>query len=107
MQRIQICTAPGVSPGRLVFTVFIVLQVADGLITYGAVSILGTTAEANPLIQTWMHLAGPGPALVGAKLIACACGAVLYVGRTRRTLALLTALYLVGAIGPWLHLLSR
>jgi hypothetical protein len=94
------------SPGRLVFAVFIVLQVADGLITYGAVSIFGGAAEGNPLLQTWIHIAGAGPALFSAKLLACGCGALLYVRGVERTLAALTGLYLVGAIGPWLHLLS-
>lgn len=95
------------SPGRLVFTIFVILQAADGLITYGAVAIFGASAEANPLIQTWIHLAGAGPALLGAKLLACGCGAILYVVRTTRTLAALTVLYLFGAIAPWLHVLSR
>ncbi|MBA2304261.1 MAG: hypothetical protein H0W08_16740 [Acidobacteria bacterium] len=94
------------SAGRLVFAVFLVLQVADGLITYGAVSIFGGAAEGNPLLQTWIQLAGAGPALFGAKLLACGCGALLYVHGVERTLALLTALYLVAAVGPWLHLLS-
>jgi hypothetical protein len=95
------------SPGRLVLTVFVVLQVADGLITYSAVSIFGSGAEGNPLIGTWMHLAGPGPALFGAKLLACGCGAILHVLGIRRTLAALTAFYMVAAVGPWLHILSR
>jgi hypothetical protein len=94
------------STGRLVFTVFVVLQVADGLMTYGAVSIFGVVAEGNPLLQTWIHLAGAGPALFGAKLLACGCGAVLYLAGARKTLGALSAFYLFGAIGPWLHALS-
>ena len=92
--------------GRLTFVMFVVLQVSDGLITYGAVSIFGAAAEGNPLLQTWMHLAGPGAALLGAKLLACGCGAVLYVLGVTRTLAALTALYVVAAIVPWLRILS-
>lgn len=94
-------------PGRLVFTIFIVLQIADGLLTYGAVSVFGSVAEGNPLLRTWMQIAGPGPALLGAKLLACGCGAILYALGITRTLGLLTALYLVAAIGPWLHIYSR
>jgi len=93
--------------GRLVFAIFIVLQVSDGLITYAAVSLFGSGAEANPLIQTWMHLIGAGPTLFGAKLLACACGGVLYALGTKKTLAALTVLYLVAAVGPWLHILSQ
>jgi len=93
-------------PGaRLVFAVFIVLQVADGLITYAAVSIFGSAAEANPLLVTWIHLAGAGPALLSAKLLACGCGAILYTLGISRMLAGLTALYLLAAIGPWLTIL--
>jgi hypothetical protein len=95
------------SPGRLVFAIFIVLQIADGLITYGAVSVFGNVAEGNPLIQTWFHLIGPGPTLFGAKLLACRCGAVLHAIGVRRTLAALTGLYLLVAVGPWLRILSN
>jgi hypothetical protein len=44
---------------------------------------------------------------VGAKLLACACGVVLYSLGIRRTLAALTAFYVFAGIGPWLHILSR
>ena len=95
------------SAGRLVLLLFLVLQVADGLLTYGAVSIFGVAAEGNPLIESWIHIAGPGPALFGAKLLACVCGGILYVLNVKRTLAVLTCFYLVAAVGPWLHILSR
>ncbi|HJR58068.1 MAG TPA: hypothetical protein VJ813_01665 [Vicinamibacterales bacterium] len=95
------------SPGRLVLAVFVVLQIADGLISYGAVSIFGITAEGNPLIQSWIYIAGAGPALFGAKLLACGCGTVLYVLHIRRTLAALTVFYMAAAVGPWLLILSR
>ena len=94
------------SPGRLVFAVFVVLQIADGLMTYGAVSIFGIVAEGNPLLQTWIHIAGAGPALFGAKLLACGCGAILYLSDSRKTLGALSAFYAVGAIGPWLRVLA-
>lgn len=94
------------SGARLIFAVFLVFQVSDGLLTYGAVSIFGPAAEGNPILAMWIQLAGAGPALFGAKLLACACGTLLYVLDVRRTLAALTVLYLVGAVGPWLHILS-
>ena len=94
------------SLGRLVLLVFLVLQVSDGLLTYAAVSVFGTAAEGNPLIQTWMHLIGAGPTLLGAKLLASGCGVALYALRVKKTLAALTALYAVAAVGPWLRILS-
>lgn len=94
------------SPARLVFAIFLVFQAADGLMTYGAVSIWGSMAEGNPLLQTWMALVGPGPALVGAKLLASACGTILYVLGGTKILTALTLLYLFAAVVPWLRLLS-
>ena len=94
------------SRGRFVLFAFIVLQVSDGLLTYAAVSVFGTAAEGNPLIQTWMHLIGAGPTLLGAKLLASGCGIALYSLGVKKTLAALTALYAVAAVGPWLRILS-
>jgi len=91
---------------RLLLIVFIVLQAADGWLTYQAVDLFGPSAEGNPILATWMHLTGLGPALVGAKLLAIACGAVLYATGVYQILAGLTALYLFGAVVPWLQLFS-
>ena len=99
-----VALAPGVF-GRVTFALFLACQASDGLLTYVAVSAMGHAAEGNPILATWMQVAGTGPTLVGAKLIACGCGCILYVHRTFRALAALTALYLVGAIAPWLHVL--
>jgi len=91
---------------RLLLVVFIVLQAADGWLTYQAVELFGRSAEGNPILATWMHLTGPGPALVGAKLLAIGCGAVLYVTGVHHALGGLTALYLLAAVVPWLKLFS-
>ena len=92
---------------RLWLAIFIVLQVADGVLTYAAVERFGTEAEGNPILATWILLTGALPALVGAKVLACACGGVLYAAGVHGVLAGLSALYLVAAVGPWLHILSR
>jgi len=91
---------------RLLLIVFIVLQAADGWLTYEAVNRFGLSAEGNPILTTWMHLTGPGPAMVGAKLTAIACGAVLYATGVHRVLGGLTALYLFGAVIPWLQIFA-
>ena len=91
---------------RLLFAVFIVFQAADGWLTYEAVDLFGASAEANPILQTWMHLAGLGPALLGAKVMAIGCGAVLYATGLYPILGGLTALYLFGAVVPWLQVFS-
>jgi hypothetical protein len=92
--------------GRLTLAVFVVLQIADGLMTFGAVQIFGTAAEGNPILETWIQLAGPGATLLGAKGIACGGAAVLYACGRKKTLAALTVGLLAGAVVPWLALLA-
>jgi hypothetical protein len=92
--------------GRLLLAVFIVLQVADGLMTFQAVALFGLAAEGNPLLATWMMLVGAGPALFGAKFVACACAAFLHRCGCHRVLAGLATVYVLLAVGPWLHFLT-
>lgn len=91
---------------RLLFAVFIALQAADGWLTYQAVDLFGPSAEGNPILATWMHLTGPGPALIGAKLLAIGCGAVLYATGVYQALGGLTMVYLFGAVLPWLQVFT-
>jgi uncharacterized membrane protein len=92
----------GVSIPRLTLALFLLAQALDGIFTYVAVSALGTHVEANSLLATWMHLVGPAPALVGAKMAASLCGLLLYFRGIHRGLLVLTIFYVVAAIGPWL-----
>lgn len=92
--------------GRLLLAIFVALQISDGLLTYAAVQLFGIAAEGNPLLVTWMHVAGPAQTLFGAKMLACGCGVILYALGVLRILAGLTLLYLGAAILPWLSILS-
>ncbi len=92
--------------GHFVLAVFVVLQCADGLITFQAVTIFGAMAEGNPLLATWIVMVGAGPALLGAKLVACGCAALLHWCGHHRILGGLALLYVVLAVGPWLHVLT-
>ena len=92
---------------RLWLAIFVVMQMVDGVLTYAAVDRFGAIAEGNPIIATWIMVTGAIPALVGAKLIACACGGVLYAAGVHRVLAGLTALYLFAAVVPWLKIFSQ
>jgi Domain of unknown function (DUF5658) len=92
---------------RLWLVLFVMLQLVDGVLTYAAVQRFGAGAEGNPILATWIVLSGALPALVGAKLLACACGGVLYLAGVHRVLAGLSALYLVAAVAPWLEIFSR
>jgi hypothetical protein len=92
---------------RVILLVFLVLQVFDGVLTYVAVAWLGIVGEGNVLLATAMHLAGAGPALLGAKTLASVCGMLLYSRGFYVVLAVLTGLYLVAAITPWLMIFHR
>ena len=92
---------------RLWLAIFVVLQMVDGVLTYAAVDRFGAVAEGNPIIATWIMLTGALPALLGAKLLACACGGVLYAAGVHRVLAGLTALYLFAAVVPWLRIFAQ
>ena len=87
---------------RVMLLLFLTAQGFDGLFTYTAVHAYGLHAEGNILIATWMALVGPAAALFGAKAVACACGVLLYVRGLHRTLSLLTIVYVVAAIAPWM-----
>ena len=92
---------------HLILAMFIVTQAYDGLFTYVAVHAYGVVAEGNLLLATWIHLIGAGPAIIGAKLLACACGVLLYALGVRRALLGLTVFYAAAAIGPWLFVLHH
>ena len=100
------CNQFRVSFGRVTLALFMLCQAFDGLLTYFAVSALGHAVEGNPILFTWMTIAGAGPTLLVAKLGACACGLVLYAHGTHRALATLTAVYLVAAVVPWVYVLT-
>lgn len=90
---------------RLVLLLFLVAQACDGLFTYTAVRAYGITAEGNMVLATWMALVGPFPTLFVAKGVAAGGGILLYSRGVHRTLALLTLLYALGAVGPWIMVL--
>jgi hypothetical protein len=87
---------------RLILLLFLVAQVFDGLLTYAAVGVLGIAGEGNLLLAAAMRLAGAGPALVGAKTLAAGCGFLLYTRGFYGILGVLTGLYMLLAITPWL-----
>jgi hypothetical protein len=91
---------------RVVLGLFLLAQACDGIFTYVAVRSDGIAAEGNMLLATWMTLVGPAPTLVGAKMLAAACGLLLYARGVHRTLTALTIFYAIAAIGPWILILG-
>ena len=95
------------STSRLTLLVFLTFQAADGLMTYGAASLFGPSAEGNPIIAAWIQLLGPGPAILAAKVMASAGGVLLYRRGVHTWLTAVTLLYAFGALLPWLYVLGR
>jgi hypothetical protein len=91
--------------GDAVLLVFVAAQVCDGVCTYVGVHLFGTNVEANPIVAWYMAGLGVGIALIAVKGLAFSCAAVLHFCAFHRTLAVLSALYAVAAVVPWLTLL--
>jgi hypothetical protein len=85
----------------VVFTIFLIAQVLDALLTYDGVSRLGIDVEMNLLLANGMRAIGPGPTLTAAKLVACLCGFFLYSTARHRTLAVAAGLSIGVAVVPW------
>jgi uncharacterized membrane protein len=91
--------------GDAVIVLFLCAQAADGVMTYVGVTTLGVHIEANPLLASLMVMFGQGPAVAGAKLVAAGLGISLHLVGVHRILAILTGIYMVGAVLPWAGLL--
>jgi len=94
------------SPGRsrfgdVVIVLFLLAQAADGVMTYVGVTTLGTSLEANPVLASLMGIFGHGVTVTGAKLVASLLGISLHLVGVHRILAVLTGIYIVGALLPW------
>jgi hypothetical protein len=87
--------------GDVVVIAFVVAQCLDGVLTYLGVIAWGLGAEGNPLVSSAVLAAGLGPGLAGVKLFAVSLGMALHLCRVHNLLALLTAIYIAGAILPW------
>jgi uncharacterized protein DUF5658 len=88
--------------GDVVVIAFVLAQFLDGAFTYFGVSLWGLGAEGNPLVSSAVVAAGLGPGLLGVKLFAVSLGIALHLCRVHNLVALLTAIYIGGAIVPWM-----
>ena len=91
--------------GDLVMVAFVVTQVLDGLLTYRGIREFGVELEGNPLIALAMSALGVRTALFLFKTLATLFGFVIYSHRYYRVLAVMTAVYVVAAIAPWILIL--
>jgi hypothetical protein len=90
----------------LVLAVFILTQVLDGTLTYWGVSRLGLAVESNAYLLSLMEAIGTAPALIAAKVLAVACGFILFSTTSFRVLAVATGWCLGFAVVPWLVLFT-
>jgi len=90
--------------GNVLLVGFLLVQGLDGALTYAGMAIWGPSIEVNPIVGAAVALAGPGPGLAAAKLLAAGCGITLHLLRVHGIVALLTAFYLGAAILPWTSL---
>jgi hypothetical protein len=88
--------------GDIVVLGFVLAQFLDGTFTYVGISMWGPGIEGNPLISSVVSYAGLGVGLAGAKLFAVSLGIALHLWRVHNVVALLTVIYFVGAILPWM-----
>jgi hypothetical protein len=91
---------------EVLWLAFVIVQALDGAMSYIGVSVHGLGIEANPLVAWYLGVLGPAAGFAVAKLFAVTCGAVLYVAARYVWVALLTVVYLVFAVGPWVEVLS-
>jgi uncharacterized membrane protein len=91
--------------GDAAIVIFLLAQAADGVMTYVGVTTMGTQIEANPLLAALMGSFGHGATVAAAKLVAAGLGISLHLLGVHRVVALLTAVYLIGAVAPWAGLL--
>jgi len=91
--------------GNTVIVLFLLAQAADGVMTYVGVTTMGLHIEANPLLATLMAMVGQGPGVMLAKVLAGMLGISLHLVGVHRIIAVLTIVYMIGAVVPWASLL--
>ena len=91
--------------GDTVIVLFLLAQAADGVMTYVGVTTMGLAIEANPLLVSLMAFTGQGAGVTIAKVVAGGLGISLHLLGVHRIIAILTAIYVVGAVVPWASLL--
>jgi hypothetical protein len=94
------------SNDELLWLAFVIVQALDGAMSYLGVSMHGQVIEGNPLVAWYLTVLGPAAGFAAAKLFAVTCGAVLYVTGRHTWVAVLTLVYLIFAVVPWVGVLS-
>ena len=93
--------------GDGVFVIFVLAQMADGILTYLGLHAFGQSIEANPILSWYIAALGAGIALSIAKTLAVGCALTLHLKARHRTVGVLTVFYLALAVWPWVTLFSE
>lgn len=100
-------TLPGSSTrGISAFALFAAIQVADTILTLIGINRFGPAIEGNPVLSFVMVAFGTAATLMSVKAVALAGAFVLHLRAQYLALALLSLLYVFGAIIPWMWLLA-
>ena len=76
------------------------------ILQYVVIALLGVGLVVTS-VGWYLSAFGPAVGFTMAKLFAVTCGSVLYFTARYRWVAILTLLYLIFAVGPWVGLLSN
>lgn len=95
----------------LLGTALVVLQIADGILTFAGVSIWGSDMEGNAFLRQLVATYGAAKALFFVKTAAIASVIFITFRAHRRRwirplILLIVALYLILAVAPWIIILS-
>ena len=92
--------------GDAAFLAFVVVQIADGLLTYRGIAAFGIGIEANPLVAWCVGTFGVALSLIVIKLFAVTCGSVLHLNTMHGAVGALTLVYVAVAVWPWTRVLA-
>ncbi len=87
--------------GIAILALFASVQLADAIWTAQGIARFGAGIEANPLLAFLVSTCGVAGALIAAKGVAIASGALLHATARDLALSVLTVAYVFGAIVPW------
>ena len=90
----------GVTKLQLLFTLFVLTQLADGILTY--VGLSRGLSEGNPVALWGFARFGVVPTLIVMKIVGVVCGYVLYATGSSGMLSALTILMITIVVIPWI-----
>ena len=88
--------------GNLAIILFLIVQAADGVLTFVGIKLYGLRMEGNPILGWLMEHTGDGYGLLIAKGVAVFMGGMLHLSQVDRVVMTLAIFYLTIAVLPWI-----